>query len=63
MLYICGVIYKEILCSECAKRGKKSLLGKVECAEGVVLLWCKNCRAQIRATITKDRITTEKSSS
>ena len=60
MPYICGVISKDILCSECAKHGKRSLLGKVERAEGVVLLWCKHCRAQVRVTITKDKIITEK---
>lgn len=60
MPYICGVISKDILCSECAKQGKRSLLGKVEQAEGVVSLWCKHCRAQMRITITKDKITMEK---
>lgn len=60
MSYICGVIGKDILCSECAKRGKRSLLGRVERAEGVVLLWCKHCREQMRVTITKDKITMEK---
>lgn len=60
MPYICGEMGKEILCSECAKHGKRSLLGKVERAEGVVLLWCRNCRAQIRVTISKDKIMTEK---
>jgi hypothetical protein len=50
---------QEIRCSECSNRGDKpTLLGIVENAEGVLRLWCKKCRKEIRVEITSGHIYT-----
>lgn len=57
--YFCGMIGDKILCSECRKRGyPPNTLGVVEKAEGVLRLWCKSCKKEIRVTIHDGRITT-----
>lgn len=53
------MIGKEIRCSECINRGDKpTLLGVVENAEGVLRLWCKKCRREIRVVIKNGEIHT-----
>ena len=50
---------QEIRCSECINRGDKpTLLGVVEDAEGVLRLWCKKCRKEIRVEIKNGEIHT-----
>ena len=54
------MIGEQIRCSECAKRGDKpTLLGVVENAEGVLRLWCKKCRKEIRVEIKDGKIHTQ----
>lgn len=51
----------DILCSECEKRGfPATLLGKTEEMEGKILLWCKNCKAEIEVSVHSGKITTRR---
>lgn len=54
-----GITGKKILCSECVKNGHSpKLLGIVENADGVLRLWCKRCRKEIRVEIRNGEILT-----
>lgn len=45
---------KYIYCPECAKRGKKKLLGAVEeGSKGAVYLWCKEDKKAIKINLNK----------
>jgi hypothetical protein len=52
---------KEIICQDCAKRGKHKVLGKVIQAEGIIKLWCNSCKEEKIVTIANDKITTKTS--
>ena len=55
-LYMLGL---EIRCSECERRGDKpTLLGIFEGGEGVLRLWCKKCKREIRVEIKDNIVTT-----
>jgi transcription elongation factor Elf1 len=42
----------EIRCPECGKRGfRPTLLARVQKAEGRLLLWCKNCRKEVKVVV------------
>lgn len=57
IIYICGVVTREIRCPECAKVGNSpALLGVVVCGEGTIVLKCKKCKSVIRITFDKDKI-------
>lgn len=47
---------KEIYCPLCLKRGKKKIIGKVsEDTEGVLYLWCKEDKKEVKVVINKNK--------